>query len=87
MASVGDSANEIKSAAEAANIAQDIEGFPENYNTTVGERGMILSEPDGETQTVSPPAADRFGVRAALRRARASPHVSIRPWVSPAADG
>ena len=34
---------EIKAAAEAANIAQDIEGFPEGYNTTVGERGITLS--------------------------------------------
>ncbi len=35
--------NDIKAAAEAANIAQDIEGFPEGYNTTVGERGITLS--------------------------------------------
>ena len=33
----------IKAAAEAANIAQDIESFPEGYNTTVGERGITLS--------------------------------------------
>src|SRR6202163_277720 len=31
--------DDIKAAAEAANIAQDIESFPEGYNTTVGERG------------------------------------------------
>jgi ATP-binding cassette subfamily B protein len=37
------SLEEIKAAAEAANIAQDIEDFPENYNTTVGERGITLS--------------------------------------------
>src|SRR5882724_9104023 len=37
------SLEEIKAAAEAANIAQDIEGFPENYSTTVGERGITLS--------------------------------------------
>ena len=37
------SLEEIKSAAEAANIAQDIESFPESYNTTVGERGITLS--------------------------------------------
>jgi ATP-binding cassette, subfamily B, multidrug efflux pump len=30
-------------AAEAANIAADIEGFPDGYNTTVGERGITLS--------------------------------------------
>jgi ATP-binding cassette subfamily B multidrug efflux pump len=34
---------EIKAAAEAANIAHDIESFPEGYNTTVGERGITLS--------------------------------------------
>jgi ATP-binding cassette subfamily B multidrug efflux pump len=34
---------EIKSAADAANIAQDIESFPEGYETTVGERGITLS--------------------------------------------
>jgi ATP-binding cassette, subfamily B, multidrug efflux pump len=37
------SLEEIKAAAEAANIAQDIESFPESYNTTVGERGITLS--------------------------------------------
>jgi ATP-binding cassette subfamily B multidrug efflux pump len=34
---------DIKAAAEAANIARDIESFPEGYNTTVGERGITLS--------------------------------------------
>jgi ATP-binding cassette, subfamily B, multidrug efflux pump len=34
---------DIKAAAAAANIAQDIESFPEGYNTTVGERGITLS--------------------------------------------
>src|SRR5208282_5374112 len=34
---------DIKAAAEAANIAHDIESFPEGYNTTVGERGITLS--------------------------------------------
>ena len=33
----------IKAAAEAANIAQDIESFPEGFKTTVGERGITLS--------------------------------------------
>lgn len=37
------SLDEIRAAAEAANIAQDIEGFPESYDTTVGERGITLS--------------------------------------------
>jgi ATP-binding cassette subfamily B protein len=37
------SLDQIKAAAEAANIAQDIESFPEGYNTTVGERGITLS--------------------------------------------
>jgi ATP-binding cassette subfamily B protein len=35
--------DDIKAAAEAANIAEDIESFPEGYNTTVGERGITLS--------------------------------------------
>ncbi|MGB8583281.1 MAG: ABC transporter ATP-binding protein [Candidatus Sulfotelmatobacter sp.] len=34
---------EIHHAAEAANIAADIEGFPERYQTMVGERGITLS--------------------------------------------
>jgi ATP-binding cassette, subfamily B, multidrug efflux pump len=34
---------EIHHAAEAANIAQDIESFPEQYQTMVGERGITLS--------------------------------------------
>ncbi len=34
---------EIRSAAEAANIAADIESFPEGYDTLVGERGITLS--------------------------------------------
>jgi ATP-binding cassette subfamily B protein len=34
---------EIHDAAEAANIAQDIEAFPEQYQTMVGERGITLS--------------------------------------------
>jgi ATP-binding cassette subfamily B protein len=34
---------EIHKAAEAANIASEIEGFPEKYQTMVGERGITLS--------------------------------------------
>jgi len=34
---------EIHDAAEAANIAADIEGFPDGYRTLVGERGITLS--------------------------------------------
>ena len=34
---------EIREAADAANIADDIEGFPERYQTMVGERGITLS--------------------------------------------
>jgi ATP-binding cassette subfamily B multidrug efflux pump len=34
---------QIGSAAEAANIARDIEEFPEKYRTLVGERGITLS--------------------------------------------
>jgi ATP-binding cassette subfamily B protein len=35
--------SEVRSAAEAANIAADIEAFPEQYTTMVGERGITLS--------------------------------------------
>ena len=35
--------HEISDAANAANIAVDIEGFPEGYETMVGERGITLS--------------------------------------------
>ena len=34
---------EVRAAAEAANIAADIEGFPAQYETIVGERGITLS--------------------------------------------
>jgi ATP-binding cassette subfamily B multidrug efflux pump len=34
---------DIRGAAEAANIAEDIEAFPERYRTLVGERGITLS--------------------------------------------
>jgi ATP-binding cassette, subfamily B, multidrug efflux pump len=34
---------QVRGAAEAANIATDIAGFPEGYNTLVGERGITLS--------------------------------------------
>jgi ATP-binding cassette subfamily B multidrug efflux pump len=34
---------QIHDAAEAANIATDIESFPESYQTVVGERGITLS--------------------------------------------
>ena len=34
---------EVRSAAETASIAEDIEGFPEKYRTLVGERGITLS--------------------------------------------
>jgi len=37
------SEEEIRAAAEAASIAEDIESFPEKYRTTVGERGITLS--------------------------------------------
>jgi ATP-binding cassette subfamily B protein len=34
---------EIKNAADAASVAQEIEGFPQKYSTLVGERGLTLS--------------------------------------------
>jgi len=34
---------EVRAAAEAASIASDIEGFPAQYETIVGERGITLS--------------------------------------------
>ena len=34
---------EVKAAADAASIAGDIEGFPDQYKTLVGERGITLS--------------------------------------------
>jgi ATP-binding cassette, subfamily B, multidrug efflux pump len=39
----GATMEQVRAAAEAANIAQDIESFPEKYDTTVGERGITLS--------------------------------------------
>jgi len=35
--------DQVRDAAEAANIAGDIEAFPEQYSTLVGERGITLS--------------------------------------------
>ncbi len=35
--------DDIQSAARAANIAEDIESFPDRYQTLVGERGITLS--------------------------------------------
>ena len=37
------SLEDVRRAAEAANIAADIEAFPDGYNTVVGERGLTLS--------------------------------------------
>src|SRR5213592_3753472 len=35
--------DEVRAAAEAASIAAEIEDFPEQYQTMVGERGITLS--------------------------------------------
>jgi ATP-binding cassette subfamily B protein len=35
--------DDVRRAAEAANIAAEIESFPDGYNTLVGERGLTLS--------------------------------------------
>jgi ATP-binding cassette, subfamily B, multidrug efflux pump len=35
--------DEVRAAAQAASIAEDIEGFPEQFQTLVGERGITLS--------------------------------------------
>ena len=35
--------SEVRAAAQGASIAQDIESFPEGYQTLVGERGITLS--------------------------------------------
>jgi ATP-binding cassette, subfamily B, multidrug efflux pump len=47
----GASDEQVRSAAEAANIATDIESFPDQYQTLVGERGITLS--GGQKQRVA----------------------------------
>ncbi len=42
-ADLTDNDQQIQNAADAANIAADIEAFPEGYDTMVGERGITLS--------------------------------------------
>jgi ATP-binding cassette subfamily B protein len=49
----GATLDQIKSAAEAANIATDIESFPDGYNTTVGERGITLSGGQKQRTTIA----------------------------------
>ncbi|MFB3915745.1 MAG: ABC transporter ATP-binding protein [Terriglobales bacterium] len=45
------SLEDIRRAAEAASIAAEIEGFPEKYDTLVGERGITLS--GGQKQRIA----------------------------------
>jgi ATP-binding cassette, subfamily B, multidrug efflux pump len=47
----GASDEQVHSAAEAANIATDIESFPDQYQTLVGERGITLS--GGQKQRIA----------------------------------
>jgi ATP-binding cassette subfamily B protein len=55
------SAEDIRKAAEIAGLAPDIEGFPEGYNTMVGERGLTLSGGQKQRTAIA---------RAILRNAR-----------------
>ena len=77
---------EIRRAAEIAGLADDIEGFPDGYQTMVGERGITLSGGQKQRTAIArailrnPPHPDP-GRRALERRypdRRAHPHTPGR---------